>query len=347
MRAPPPITFYLPGAEDVALMQDLDPDRDWRYFGSGVAIWIGQTYLRLKRAGSPVVLDSRPPASGIVVLHADSLASYFADPGLAHGCLIVCVRADRPRQRHADFEIVQNGASARDPRCRFIPHWPQPGLIPRDPARGSRVANVAYKGGQQESAPMLAQPAWLAFMAQAGLTWTRDEAKWTGPGLRRYDETAWNDYSGTDLIVAIRNNCADPRLNKPASKLVNAWMAGVPAILGPEYAYRELRRSELDYLEAASLEDAMAAVRRLQADPGLYRAMVENGRRRAADFTAQAITGRWQDLLLRDMADYHAGLQGRCLRALPIGLRYRQRALADGLRQLVPARLPPTAGKTF
>src|SRR5436309_1927650 len=81
------------------------------------------------------------------------------------------------------------------------------------------------------------------------------------------------------LVLAVRPEGRST--NKPASKLVNAWLAGVPALLGPEIAYRELRRSELDYCEVSSLAEAQAAVDRLLGDPGLYNAMVENGRARA------------------------------------------------------------------
>jgi len=44
--------------------------------------------------------------------------------------------------------------------------------------------------------------------------------------------------------------------------------AGCPALLGPEAGYREQRRSELDYLEVCTMEDALAALKRLKNDPG-------------------------------------------------------------------------------
>ena len=69
---------------------------------------------------------------------------------------------------------------------------------------------------------------------------------------------------------------------KPASKLVNAWAAGVPAMLGPEPAYRELRSSPLDFLETPAAEAVLDAIDRLRGEPGLYAAMAENGLRRAA-----------------------------------------------------------------
>jgi hypothetical protein len=71
----------------------------------------------------------------------------------------------------------------------------------------------------------------------------------------------------------------------------------VPAVLSPDYAFRELRRGPLDYIEVRSADDARAALLELRHDPALYRAMVDNGRVRGRDFTADAIADRWQTLL--------------------------------------------------
>ncbi len=80
--------------------------------------------------------------------------------------------------------------------------------------------------------------------------------------------------------------------------MYNAWLAGVPALLGPERAYRALRRSELDYIEVGGCDEAEAAIKRLRADPHLYQQMIDNGRKRAEEFTVRRITEHWKALLL-------------------------------------------------
>ncbi|MET0656934.1 MAG: hypothetical protein ABW110_02105, partial [Steroidobacteraceae bacterium] len=82
-----------------------------------------------------------------------------------------------------------------------------------------------------------------------------------------------------------------------ATKLYNAWLAGVPAILGPEIAYRHLRRSELDYIEVNSAAEALEAIERLRSDHLLYQAMIDNGVRRAEEFTVGRLTREWTSLL--------------------------------------------------
>jgi hypothetical protein len=108
----------------------------------------------------------------------------------------------------------------------------------------------------------------------------------------------------------------------------------VPALLGPEVAYRELRRSPFDYLEAGTRAEAERAVERLLAEPGLYAAMVENGRARAADYTAAAILPRWAELLFETLP---ARVESRVTRRLPLPLRRAARWLGRAAA-LRPAR---------
>jgi hypothetical protein len=52
------VSFYLP---DQQALNGLDPetldcDRDWQVFGTGVYVWVLQTFVRLRSAGAPVRL---------------------------------------------------------------------------------------------------------------------------------------------------------------------------------------------------------------------------------------------------------------------------------------------------
>ena len=91
-------------------------------------------------------------------------------------------------------------------------------------------------------------------------------------------------------------------VTKPASKLINAWHAGTPALLGPKPAFQALRQSELDYIEVRSPDKVIRAVERLKRDAELYRAMVENGWARGREFTTDAIAARWREVLADPLA---------------------------------------------
>jgi hypothetical protein len=291
------VTFYLP---DQQALRGLDPetldcDRDWAVFGTGVYVWVLQTYLRLREAGAPVRLCQDPPSSGIVLTHADYVERLLADAPSPADLTIVSARADRPPQIYADFEVVQNGSSVEDFQI-FIPSWLQPGLIPRNANRGTRVETVAYVGARKQLHDDLARAEWVDALRSRGLEWDLRMIAFAGND-QQYCEHRWNDYSVIDLVVALRPAATWSVASKPAAKLTNAWAAGVPAILSPELPYFELRRSTLDYIEARSRAEALDAIDRLRADPALYTAMIENGFDRAREFHDSRLTERWAEAL--------------------------------------------------
>jgi hypothetical protein len=154
------------------------------------------------------------------------------------------VRGDHRPVTAADFEVVQNAAQADSRRRFFVPHWSQPGLLPRDPARGARIERAAFKGFSANLHPGLASADWREALARRGIEWVADVAVY-----RRSETPAerldWNDFRAVDAVVALRPARTGGHLNKPATKLYNAWRAGVPAVLGREAGFRELRQSEL------------------------------------------------------------------------------------------------------
>jgi hypothetical protein len=152
------------------------------------------------------------------------------------------------------------------------------------------VRNVVFKGDLPNLHEPFRSEGFLAALAKRGLRLVLDGKPASGT-------VSWADYREADLVLAARNLTERDARVKPASKLVNAWHAGVPALLGPEPAYQALRRCELDYVEVRTPEDALAAIDRLTAEPALYRAMVEQAARRAPELSEGAITDLWTQLL--------------------------------------------------
>ena len=81
-------------------------------------------------------------------------------------------------------------------------------------------------------------------------------------------------------------------------RLINSWSAGVPAIVGSEAAFLALKKSELDFLQATSLSEALDAVKLLKKTPELYLSMIQNGLERYQEFTDQKTTERWVSFFL-------------------------------------------------
>src|SRR5690606_11149729 len=242
----------------------------------------------------------------------------------------VGVREDVGEPLIADFEIVQNPSQADGVRRFFMPLWPQPALIPRDPARGARVENIAFKGFEANLAPEFRTAAWRAYLHERGLGWFTDAVSYTRDAQPQ-QVLAWNDYHNIDIVFAVRPYDRKLHPRKPATKLYNAWHAGAPAILGPELAYRDFRRSPLDYIEVSSAEEARMAIERLCNDPELYEAMVRNGERRAQEVTSAALTERWAQLLFETIPPLADDARVRFWRGKPLRAKELSRRTARAL----------------
>ena len=290
----PGVHFYVPVSEMPPETVRAAPEMLWswiRSLGRQFIIpqeWIVQTWLRLCADGLDCKLVHNVPDEGILLYHRE-----FAPVGRQRPRLLtVCVLGDEERRDPlAHLHIVQN---PRDTRWQdsgpfsghhYIPFWPQPGLIARDPTRGNRFENVAYVGYERNLAPELRDPAWPRRVAALGLRWE----------TRSIDR--FHDYSDVDAVVAVRSFDAQPYLSKPANKLYNAWRAGIPAILSPESAYRAERRGHLDYMEVNSPGEVLSALSQLRDDLPLRRAIADNGRSRAREITDHQIVARWREFL--------------------------------------------------
>jgi len=275
-------------------------------FRGGINNWVVQTYLQLREpladAGIHAHITDRFVADAINVAHRDHLNTFsdFCEKGY-----VVAIRADRPPVAIGRRQIVQNVLAGRATTERYLPLWPQPGLIPRNPARGWRIEHIAYFGRDQSMTYWLRDPAFAAALRRSGVTFS--------PRVQ-----AWHDYSDVDLVLAHR--VASPTLlhEKPASKLVNAWLAGVPAVLSDEPAYAALRRSNLDYSTVDGPKSLLLRIDYLRSHPAVYRAMVDNGLARAREFSATAVRARWMDMLLGDVIPDFLGTPA----ALPPLLRF-------------------------
>ncbi|MFB2835785.1 hypothetical protein [Floridanema evergladense] len=285
----PPIYFYIPqnqwSAKDIPESADtylLD-----RKLTDGVYAWTLQTYLRLKNDGFPCQLVGTVPTEGIVFAHQSSLpANLQPRPKL----LIVCLQADKEMHPYAQLHVVPTPQAEKFNRqgelwnSYYLPHWPQPGLIPRDRTRGDKFENVAYFGLERNLAPELRESSWEEELKALGLRWDR------------VTRDRWHDFSQVDAIVAVRSFQFHPE-NKPPQKLYNSWYAGVPAILGCESAFQAERKSELDYLEVSSFPELISALKRLRDDKELRYAMMENARFRAEEIRPEASVLKWRDLI--------------------------------------------------
>jgi hypothetical protein len=296
------------------LAQPPSPDALASRIRGGRNAWVLQTYLWLRRRGLDAQLSTRPVPGALCIVHYDDLRAR----DLPAESYWLGVRGDRPPMLLADQQVVQTPLLANAISSHFVPNWPQPGLLAREPARGARVERVGFVGRERNLAPGFRSPEFRRALAQRGFALVVREDRW------------W-DYRDLDAILAVRAASPAKLRTKPASKLVNAWRAGCPALLGPEPAFEARRRSALDYLGVATPEAALAALERLRGEPGLHAAMIENGRSRAREFDVEATAARWEDLLAGPVAEDFERWR-RAPRRLR-WLRFARRAAQQGLRR--------------
>jgi hypothetical protein len=295
----PPIYFYFPQVKLSGNNLPQNASSYWQWqcaqhsispMQSGGCFWTLQTCLYLNDYGFPCMLVDTMPDEGIVVSHRDFLNDSFQP---ASRVLLVCLRADVNRHPYAQLHVVQNPYQAIPKRfmglweSHFIPHWPQPSIIPRDPERGETFENVTFLGNAVNLVSAFQDQEWHDQLKDLGLKFQV-----------KLNHNEWHNYSDADVILAIRSfSRQNDWQGKPASKLYSAWHAGIPAILGHESAFRAERKSELDYLEATSFEEVLSSLKKLRDNKELRRTMVENGWLRAKETQPDNMVVRWQNFL--------------------------------------------------
>lgn len=256
-----------------------------------VHTWLYQTGTLLQQAGvdAPFFIKMpHLPQRGIVVTMSGLLYCYPKRLRFSSSLFIAGIVADAgiPHPT-AMLHLIPNKIAAKHlPFTEFIPHWPQPFLIPRDSKRGERFETVCFMGDPQNIAPELCSKEWhLRLEKELGLHFI----------CRDFDR--WHDFSDVDCVVAIRDFSGSHFCYKPAHKLHNAWLAGVPFIGGRDSAFVGDGHPGHDYLVATSAEEVFLNLKQLKENVTFRSTLVQNGHRSGVAFTREAVLQSWKRLV--------------------------------------------------
>ncbi len=284
------VSFYLPKKyfPSEAWLQAWEENRPLPLEESGKAAaahcWIYQTWRLLTEAGIKSSLVTELPTTGLVLALSGTLDISFQSHHHDSLFFLVDIVADGLPHPAAHAHLVQNQAHARRlPRSNFIPLWPQHHLIPRNSDRGFRFENIAFFGDPKNLTKEFFSPSWKdSLKKELSLQFE----------IRHSDR--WHDYSDVDAVIAIRDFSHARQLHKPATKLYNAWLAGVPFIGGNDSAYQMDGRSGVDYLMAQSPKQVFLYLQKLKEDLTFRSHLIERGYESSKKFNQAATLERWK-----------------------------------------------------
>lgn len=284
------IYFYLL-PEDMDVVQTLDGLKGYDYRWPSLN-WVYGTYYRLKQHGfNNIKLVSEFPAKGIVVAasHQVKLFQKFGKD-----LFVISTVADTPPRFYTHINVAQNPFQLNEyphlfrfPYWTHISHWPQPHIIPRNPERGDAFETVGYFGDASGLPADLLSDGFAESLHRLGLRLQTTENNFT-------------DYSNVDVVLGTRTFGIERHVHKPYSKLLNAWLGRVPAIMGMESSFQAIKKSELDFIGVRNKEELLQGLQKLAASPLLRRQMVENGIERSKEFSEEKIVEAWAKLLFEE-----------------------------------------------
>lgn len=288
------VHFYCP---DAAQYQSSDIDAI--ALAPGKILWsiLSARYINLYSKQVRASVSEKVPESGIIIFHSAYRQQLKAALKSFNNKTLVCIIADSNLDSsYADYKIFQNPSQLQKSNDYYLPHWPQPNIIKRDSQRGSRIENIEFKGAKQNLDSRFFSE---DFVQQLNINsmWLKLSTA-NGGGVKNLDNRIWRDFSHCDIQLAVRPMRSQGWNNKPASKLINGWIAEVPSLLGAESAFKYYKKSDLDYIEVSSPKEALQAINKLQKNPNLYADMIANGLQRAKEFQESYIANQWQKTLL-------------------------------------------------
>ena len=262
--------------DEVIYFSNVDLHNSWQIFAVGDFCWSLQTYLVLKKCGLPVALSNRFRRGCINIAGGRTLQNLWKPIDV----FVVDIKADVPRDYIGrELQIVQNKAMEDFDRKRFyIPLWPQANLIKRDPGRYS-VVNLAYAGRLNN--------------LLHGKKDLSDTIEKLGLKFKVLTQENWNNYSDIDICIGIRSFDNKPYIEKPATKLYNAWHAQVPFIGGNESAFNEAGIPGENYLRVGNEEAFIEAIIQLRDNKELYNTLVQNGNKSKNIYDWDSIAKQW------------------------------------------------------
>ena len=297
-------------------------------YKSGLDCWVLKTFWKLKEYTNDlnIHLVNYIPDEGIIIFHK---GFFPKDIVPSNTQLFVCVQADYGRHKYAQYHIAQNPLGVSNfnfskrsfleeklfsfTKSYFIAHWNQNDIIKRNSSRGEHFKNVCFYGIAPNFPKDLLEPSF------------KEKLKKEGIDLKIItDSDQWNDYSETDCVLAIRDFENKPHYNKPFSKIINSYLAGVPVIAGNESSSLYLKNGlGIGISIVTNPDECFNAIKQVKENylSSLKRIIIDKDKLK--EFQDEAIVLSWDKLLREMQQNYQLWLNSSSL-AKNIYIKYRK-----------------------
>ncbi len=272
------ISFYIPQNNSYLDCHPIKEIKlsDHTFFNCSERAWIVQTYLHLKNISDSIICSSRLLPDAINVLHCDEM---LKSPDIGE-YFTVSIVADRRVYLGGNLAVVQNHDQTITSKDRWIMHWPQTNLIASTRTGKESTFRIGFLGLKKNSID-------LKKLIDRSKYKKEIEVVFRGPG-------EWHDYSDLDAVVAIRDfKSTHPQ--KPPTKLLNAWRAGVVFLGGKDSAYEQVGRPNEDYIRCGNADELLFEIERLVGHPEIIEKLIAAGYESVSAYTDAKIVKIWRD----------------------------------------------------
>jgi hypothetical protein len=321
-----PTTWHFYVDDDIArAVVGWDPDREPERFASGLGHNLLELYARLRARGLPVTIGRSIPDDASLVVYFQHAWARYAELPLALRAApfhTAVIRSDAPlwwsNLLPAELVAVPNSAPVwheqLGSRAVHLPALPQRGLIARGTGREG-VRKVVFKGYGNNVPGYLLEPAFREELDGRRVSLILDTPERADGADQR-----WHDFGEVDAMLCVRGAAADDSLlNKPPTRLINAWCAGVIPLVEPEPAYLELVRDGVDGFVVAGPGDILSTLDHLSVDDELTASVFAAVRDRGQEFQTDVLLDRWIAALERASGPRYGAAQTIARRLVVLG----------------------------
>lgn len=256
-----------------------DIDKEWWYFNNGQWAWIIQTYHRLKndpRISNLITYSNETKVECINIIFSDDYIVLKEK----HKYYCMVILQDRRVFFPGNFNITQNKNHLIPFSYQCITLWSQAGLIEKMPKDiDEDNINIGFFGLDANSEK-------IDVILHNGIKDKKINFLSFGPNN-------WNDYSNVDVVIAIRDFKQHRHIQKPPTKLLNAWKGKVPFIGGSDTAYSDLGINGINYLRVETPDELITQLKELIGNSEFRNKLIKNGEIAFQSYTNDKISEEW------------------------------------------------------